>query len=220
MTPTVGVPRKRGLSLAIKWERINACRTRHRRCHQDYKPRGWAEWPRDTRGRETVRLTPTALPVTDGPASVGQWADAGPAEEDPSRLPPPPPAAASHLEHRLLVLAVLNLGCGQVEHKPLHGVLVAVVHVGVGPPHHHEALGPASRVRLQEVQVPLLGDDRAGDGDAPKPSFCSCPPGAQPPPGTGSGSGPPSCPLCLLILHPCPRSGGPARPPAQSCPPS
>ena len=134
-----------------------------------------------------------------------------------ARPPPalPPPAAVSHLEHRLLVLAVLNLGRGQVEHEPLHGIPVAVVHVGVGPPHHHEALGPAGRVRLQEVQVPLLGDDRAGGGDAPKPSFCSCPPAAQPPPGTGpgSGSGSPSCPLCLLILHPCPRSGGPARPP-------
>lgn len=66
-----------------------------------------------------------------------------------------------HLEHSLLVFAVLHLGGGQVEHEPLHGVLVAVVHVSVGAPHHHEAPGPARRVWLQEVQVTLLGDDRA-----------------------------------------------------------
>lgn len=121
-----------------------------------------------------------------GAASGHRARRGGPA---PARSGPRGPAAVPHLEHGLLVLAVLDLGRGQVEHKPLHGVLVAVVHVGVGPPHHHEALGPAGRVRLQEVQVPLLGDDRAGGTSEPR--VRSCPPGPQP--------GPPALALVLLL---------------------
>lgn len=62
----------------------------------------------------------------------------------------------AHLQHGLLVLAVLHLGRGEVEDGPLHRVPVAVVDVDVGPPHHHVALHPAVGVRLQEVDVALL----------------------------------------------------------------
>lgn len=57
----------------------------------------------------------------------------------------------AHLEHGLLVLAVLHLGCGQVEHAPLHWVLVAVVDEDVGSAHHHKVLHPRVGARLHEA---------------------------------------------------------------------
>lgn len=95
-----------------------------------------------------------------GPCPPARWGLAAP------RHPPVSPRWP-YLKHGLLVLAVLHLRGGQVEHKPLHGVPVTVVQVRVGPPHHHEAPGPAGRVRLQEVQVPLLGDDGAAGAGHP-----------------------------------------------------
>lgn len=77
---------------------------------------------------------------------------------------PPPRRGCTHLQHGLLVLAVLHLGLGEVEYGPLHRVLVRVVDVDVGAPDHHEALHPPVGVGLQEVQVALFGDDGAAEG--------------------------------------------------------
>lgn len=74
----------------------------------------------------------------------------------------------AHLQHSLLVLAVLHLGGGEVEDGPLHRVPLAVVDVDVWPPHHHEALHPAVGVRLQEVDVAFLGYDGAGESKVGK----------------------------------------------------
>lgn len=62
----------------------------------------------------------------------------------------------AHLQHGLLVLAVLHLGRGEVKDGPLHCVPVAVVDVDVRSPHHHEAFHPAVSVWLQEVDVAFL----------------------------------------------------------------
>lgn len=62
----------------------------------------------------------------------------------------------AHLQHGLLVLAVLHLRRGEVEDGPLHRVPVAVVDVNVWPSHHHEAFHPAVGVWLQEVDVAFL----------------------------------------------------------------
>lgn len=71
----------------------------------------------------------------------------------------------AHLEHGLLVLAVFHLGSGQVEHSPLHRVLVVVVDKHVGPAHHHKVLHPRVGPRLHEAQETLLGHHRPVVGE-------------------------------------------------------
>ena len=69
---------------------------------------------------------------------------------------------SSHLEHGLLVLAVLHLGGGQVQHAPLYWVAVAVVDEHVRATHHHKVLHPRVGAGLHEAQEALLRHHRPG----------------------------------------------------------
>lgn len=62
----------------------------------------------------------------------------------------------AHLEHGLLVLAVLDMGRGEVEDGSLHAVSLCIVDIDVRTSHHHITLHPAVGIRLQEMQVTLL----------------------------------------------------------------
>ena len=68
-------------------------------------------------------------------------------------------------QQSLLVLAVFHLSRRQVDDGALHAVPLAAVQVDVGSAHHHVALHPAVGVRLQEVEVALLGHDGAEAGE-------------------------------------------------------
>ena len=61
-----------------------------------------------------------------------------------------------YLKHGLLVLAVLDMGRGEVEDGSLHAVSLCIVDVDVRTSHHYIALHPAVAMRLQEMQVALL----------------------------------------------------------------
>lgn len=66
-----------------------------------------------------------------------------------------------HLEHGLLVFAVFHLSCGQVEHAPLHWILVTVVDEDVGPAHDDKVLHPRVGARLHEAQETLFRHNRS-----------------------------------------------------------
>lgn len=61
-----------------------------------------------------------------------------------------------HLQHGLLVFAVLYLCRGQVKNGPFHCVSLCVVDVDIRPAYHHISLNPAITVGLQELQITFL----------------------------------------------------------------
>lgn len=70
---------------------------------------------------------------------------------------------ATDLQHCLLLLIIVQVSRGQVDERPLHIVLLRAVEVGMWPPHYNVAFDPSVSVRLQNMDVTLLGNDGAAE---------------------------------------------------------
>ena len=57
------------------------------------------------------------------------------------------------LHHGLLVLAILHLGCGQVNDAPLHRVFVAVIDEDVRATDHDEMFSPVAGQGLLDADI-------------------------------------------------------------------
>lgn len=69
--------------------------------------------------------------------------------------------ARLYLQHGLLILTVLHLSLREIKDGPLHLISITIVDVDIGTSDHHIPLHPASSVRLQKMQVPLLRNNGA-----------------------------------------------------------
>lgn len=67
------------------------------------------------------------------------------------------------LQHCLLLLIIVQVSRGQADERPLHAVLLRAVEVGMWPPHYNVTFDPSVGVRLQNMDVTLLGNDGAAE---------------------------------------------------------